>query len=204
MNLLTMKSMKRIVVSGVLLLSGFLPASGAVEETVGTLAKGTRSISFGGGVAVGTKIWGGALRHDAAMANLRYGMIVSDLLAEESVFRGRFELAGSFTYAQHYKPNSSYLFDAASQIRYIFDSSEKWKPFADIGIGFVYTDIGEPDLGGKFQFSPQGGIGVHRFFGPNFALTFQQRYVHYSNGGIRSPNGGINQFVSLLSLTRFY
>src|SRR5690625_6110583 len=107
MNLLTMKSMKRIVVSGVLLLSGFLPASGTVEETVGTLAKGTRSISFGGGVAVGTKIWGGTLRHDAAMANLRYGMIVSDLLAEGSVFRWRIAIAARFAYAQHSKANSS-------------------------------------------------------------------------------------------------
>src|SRR5699024_1924380 len=121
------------------------------EEVPETLRKGTRTISLSGGVALGTRVWGGELKHDAALLNLHYGLIASDLLAEERFFCGRLELGGAFTFAQHYRPSAAYLFDVASQVRYIFEFSDRWKPFIDVGIGFAYTDIGKPNLGGKLQ-----------------------------------------------------
>lgn len=200
-----MRYMRSAIIWGLLFFSGLLVATGfAGESDAEVLRKGTRSVGISGGIALGTTVWGGFLRHDAAMVNLHFGSVVSDLLMEDHFLRGRFALGADFSFSHHYKPKRAYLIDAASNVRYIFETSERWKPFVDAGIGIAITDIGRPNLGGKQQFSPQAGAGIHWFYRPDLAVTFQERYMHFSNGGLRSPNSGVNQFVTLIGLTRFY
>ncbi|MFA5677404.1 MAG: acyloxyacyl hydrolase [Pseudomonas sp.] len=64
-------------------------------------------------------------------------------------------------------------------------------PFVEAGIGasyFTETDLGDQDLGGKFQFEDRIGAGL-RF---NTGSEVGVRYYHYSNAGIKQPNDGID------------
>lgn len=168
------------------------------------LSKGARLSALGAGAAFGTLDFGGTVRHDWAVAHLQHGIVVSDRLGADGWLSGRLVLGGEFLLGWQYQPDSGVLFGAAPLIRYLFETSERWKPFLEAGAGIALTDIGEPSFGGKLQFSPQGGVGFYWFLKPDLAIGVQQRFIHYSNGSIRSPNAGLNQHVSMISLARFY
>jgi lipid A 3-O-deacylase len=178
-----------------------LPEGSAAEEV---LSKGTRLAGIGGGVSLGTREYGGTVTHDLVIFQVGYGIVVSDLLAEERFWRGRVLLAGEFLFGRQFKPDTAVLFGATPLVRYVVDTGGRWKPFVEGGVGFALTDIGGPSLGGKLQFSPQGGAGVYWFMKRDLALAAQHRFIHYSNASLRSPNVGINQHVFLVGLTRFY
>jgi hypothetical protein len=181
------------------------PDVGAVPPAaVDRFERGTRFTSLGGGVSLGTRDYGGTVAHDLAVLHLQYGTIVSDLLAEDRFFSGRVALAGDFLFARQYSPDTAVLFGATPIVRYLFETESRWKPFADAGVGFALTDIGRPSLGGRFQFAPQAGAGLYRFFRTDFALSVEHRFVHYSNASMRSPNVGINQHMFLVGAVRFY
>ena len=64
-------------------------------------------------------------------------------------------------------------------------------PFLEAGIGAAYfteTDLGDQDLGSKFQFEDRLGAGVRFASGSEVGV----RYYHYSNAGIKQPNDGID------------
>lgn len=64
-------------------------------------------------------------------------------------------------------------------------------PFIEGGIGasyFTETDLGDQDLGGKFQFEDRLGAGLRFATGSEVGV----RYYHYSNAGIKQPNDGID------------
>ncbi|SDR70818.1 lipid A 3-O-deacylase [Halopseudomonas litoralis] len=64
-------------------------------------------------------------------------------------------------------------------------------PFLEGGIGasyFTETDLGDQDMGGKFQFEDRLGAGLMFAGGSEVGV----RYYHYSNAGIKQPNDGID------------
>lgn len=67
-------------------------------------------------------------------------------------------------------------------------------PFFDAGAGVQHTTLATraPELSGRLQFSPQGGLGIQYFFNPQRALVLEYRYMHMSNAGITPPNHGFN------------
>lgn len=203
--------MLRLIFIGIrcILLSAWLAADGVHAETearnhpVGPLASGTSLTGVGLGAAFGTLSYGGTVRHDWVIFQVQHGVVVSDLLWEDSWLSGQLYLGGEFIWAHQYEPDSGVLFGATSMVRYLFETKSRWKRFIELGVGLALTDIGGPSLSGTLQLSPQGGAGFFWFFRPDLALGVQQRFTHYSNGGVRSPNAGLNQHASFLSLVRF-
>ena len=67
-------------------------------------------------------------------------------------------------------------------------------PFFDMGAGILDTTLHTraPELSGRLQFTPQGGVGVQYFFNPQRAIVFEYRYMHMSNASIEPPNHGFN------------
>ena len=67
-------------------------------------------------------------------------------------------------------------------------------PFFDMGAGVLDTTLHSraPELSGRLQFTPQGGVGVQYFFNPQRAIVFEYRYMHMSNASIEPPNHGFN------------
>lgn len=64
-------------------------------------------------------------------------------------------------------------------------------PFLEAGIGasyFTETDLGDQDMGSKFQFEDRLGAGLMFAGGSEVGV----RYFHYSNAGIKQPNDGID------------
>jgi hypothetical protein len=77
-------------------------------------------------------------------------------------------------------------------LRYDFATGTRFVPFFDAGAGITATDISLPDLGGRFQFNSQVGLGVHWLAWKNTALTLQYRVGHISNAGLEDHNHGLN------------
>lgn len=63
--------------------------------------------------------------------------------------------------------------------------------------GATATDIRQPDLSTTFEFNLQGGGGLHYFLRNDLALTFQWRFIHLFNAGIKFPNTGVNNSTFL-------
>lgn len=67
---------------------------------------------------------------------------------------------------------------------------EGLRPYAEVGLGanlFSRTHLGSKEFSTAFEFNEYLGVGLE-FPGGVWAGW---RYVHYSNGGIRKPNNGI-------------
>lgn len=73
-----------------------------------------------------------------------------------------------------------------------YDRGQSLVPFVEGGEGLLYTALQGEHLGGNFQFSSQGGGGLHWFFDRHTALTVSYRLRHISNAGIRKENSGLN------------
>src|SRR5271169_3690398 len=73
-----------------------------------------------------------------------------------------------------------------------YDQGQRLVPFVEGGEGVLYTDLRGERLGTRFQFSSQGGAGLHWFFSQTKALTIGWRIRHISNAGISHPNRGLN------------
>lgn len=73
------------------------------------------------------------------------------------------------------------------------DESDFFRPYIEGGIGIAYIDdyrIGRRNLSTHFQFEDRIGIGTRL---GRFDINF--RYMHYSNGSIKSPNDGMDIWI---------
>ena len=76
-------------------------------------------------------------------------------------------------------------------------------PFAEFGIGahlLSETEIGDLDLSTAFQFGDVIGAGLR--FGDHGQYELAYRFQHFSNGGIKGVNSGIDFHVLRLVLRR--
>jgi len=78
--------------------------------------------------------------------------------------------------------------------------SRRFRPYAEAGIGVVYSDFQVDGQGSRFNFNPQAGIGTEwqtqgdqRWYG---AL----RAYHMSNGNLHQDNRGINAVILQLGI----
>jgi len=89
--------------------------------------------------------------------------------------------------------------------RYAFPLTERFYPYIEGGVGFVYMTQHTLEQSTQYNFVPQGGVGVIYFIKKNkLALNAGYRYRHLSNASIKSPNGGINVNMFLAGLSLFY
>lgn len=68
-----------------------------------------------------------------------------------------------------------------------------YQPFVEFGIGVAFfskTDVGEHQLGSSFNFEDRIGVGMSLSETRKLGL----RALHYSNGGIKTPNDGIESY----------
>jgi len=69
-------------------------------------------------------------------------------------------------------------------------ATKDYKPYVDFGIGIAFlsdTLIDNKNMSSSFQFEDRLSIGITRD-----NIDMYVRYMHYSNGGIKKPNDGIN------------
>jgi lipid A 3-O-deacylase len=165
---------------------------------------GAQSISIMGGVSGGIGGFGSLESHDLALGSVSYGLVLSGVVKEGRWWQGNWEFRMELFGGAQYSPREDWLVGLTPHLRYNFATGTRFIPFLDAGLGITATSIGEPDLGGVFQFNEQGGGGVHWFFKDQLALTLEARYIHVSNAGIERPNRGLNGVIGLVGVTRFF
>lgn len=166
--------------------------------------KGTLSREFAVGAGPSTDAFGGKEDHKLAHIVGHLGRIVTDVLGENRWYSGNLELWGELFASVQYDPMHRYVAGLTVGPRYHFVTNTAWVPYVDAGAGISFTDIGEPDLGGKFQFNTQAGIGTHYFIGENLTINLQTRLFHLSNAGLNSPNQGTNSILFLAGFSWFF
>lgn len=162
------------------------------------------TFGISGGAGFGSFIFGGQIKHDFWFVNAHYGRIVTERIGEGSGWAGRWMFLGEVTVGREFHPDRAWAMSLTPMARYLFESSERWVPYVEAGFGLAWTDIGEPDLGGDQQFSTLAGAGVYWFVRSDIAYTFQYRFVHYSNAGLRTPNQGVNVHAGLVGVSYFF
>lgn len=166
--------------------------------------RGTQEISLSAGAGVGMPVFGTEWHHHWAFGTVRYGRIVTGVVARDHWFRGNLELAAEFFGGAQFEPDSAYVVGFAPQVRYLFATGTRWVPFFDIGAGVAATDIRNGDLSTTFEFDLQWGFGLNWFLTDTTALTAEYRFVHLSNAGIDYPNQGVNNSTFLIGVSWFF
>jgi len=133
-----------------------------------------------------------------------FGVGISDVFAEDSWYRGNFDLILQAEVIGNFQPVGGYSLGAAFLFRYNFLVSKKFVPYVELGVGFGYLDFNLQDQVDGFVFSPQGSLGAHYFITDEFAINAAWKVHHMSNSGLEQPNNSINANVFLLGVSYFF
>jgi len=163
-----------------------------------------QTFSVEAGVALGVTIFGGREDHDIALLSLAYGHMLGQVKGEGHWYRGNFEGRLELFGGGQYRPSTESVIGLTPHLRYNFATGTRWIPFFDLGAGVTATTIGAPDLSSTFQFNLQATAGVHWFLRDNLAMTGDVRYLHMSNGGLHSPNLGVNDVAFMIGASWFF
>lgn len=170
----------------------------------GGFRRGLQEVGLGFGAGFSAHKIGDTTPHDLVLSRIYYGIMLGDLKAKDHWYRGNWEFRQEFFAGDQFHPNAHYLVGETTVFRYNFATGTRWVPFIDGGAGVLATDIGPPDLGSVFEFNEQLGPGVDFFWRKNSALTFQYRYTHISNAGIKEPNQGLNVQMFYVGLSWYF
>jgi hypothetical protein len=110
-----------------------------------------------------------------------------------------FELPVGF----YYTPEDAVSVGFDVLLRQHFARFGRLSPFFEIGGGGLWTNLNDGNLGGTLQFILNGGLGLRYVLSREDSLTLSGRFHHLSNGGLVSPNRGLNDVVVLVGYTRF-
>lgn len=163
----------------------------------------TQQLDFSLVDALGIAQWLGFNNHDIALASGHYGWMFPPL-GLGHCYGGNFQILSEFFAGSQYHPEPAYVLGASALIRYNFATGTRFVPFIGGGGGPTATDIGHPDLSMTYNFNLQGGIGAHFFWADNKAVTFEARYFHMSNAGLKRPNDGVNTVSFSLGISWFF
>lgn len=166
--------------------------------------RGTFRAGFGAGLAYGPPMFGTNEPHDLLLGALQLGWMPTGVIGEDRFYRGNFEIGVEILGALQYHPDGAHLAALTPVLRYSFATGSPWRPFIEAGVGVAVTDIGAPDLSTDFEFRSAGGLGVNYLLSERLAVGFTTRLSHFSNGGIRYPNNGVNEVEFLLGITHWF
>jgi hypothetical protein len=93
------------------------------------------------------------------------------------------------------KPHTDFLAGLNLMFRQHLTSNRNFAPYLELGAGVNLTDLDVREVGGRFQFSLQGGVGVRKAIGKDSDLTVGLRWYHLSNAGLDVPNTGLNNYL---------
>lgn len=100
---------------------------------------------------------------------------------------------GAYTYWDGDETSSNHSLSFAPVFVYEF-AGESIKPYIEMGVGvaaFSSTEVESNELGSSFQFEDRIGLGLRFAGGQEVGI----RAIHYSNGGLQSPNDGIESYA---------
>jgi opacity protein-like surface antigen len=75
---------------------------------------------------------------------------------------------------------------------YNFKTTGRITPFAEAGLGLLYTDLDPERFGSRINFTPQAGIGFRYRLTNERSFRISYRFHHISNGGLDDGNRSID------------
>jgi lipid A 3-O-deacylase len=135
-------------------------------------------------------------------AQVRFGRVLTADHGSGWV-RGNFEYAFDLTplFIVMQPPQATYGGGFSPVVlKWNFTSGRRMVPFVEITGGALWTGQDVPFGTNNFNFTPQGGFGIHflRKKNPNQAITLTSKFLHVSNAGIADANSGINASIQFL------
>jgi len=133
-----------------------------------------------------------------------FGYVFTDPVGK-GWYRGTGEgiVEGAFSYI--YKGQKSYKAGINLIGRYnLLAHSENWRPYVQMGVGFIGTNLSMDGFSSNFNFMPNIASGIQYFWDPCNAINFEWRYEHLSNGGIKMPNVGVNISTLLIGYSHTF
>jgi Lipid A 3-O-deacylase (PagL) len=152
----------------------------------------------------GTEMWTSGQAHDLWLTQFQFGKMVSGVLAKGRWYSGNFEMNGQFLAGFQDQPDTDYFTGLGLGLRYHFATGCRLVPFLGLSAGVALTDIGEPDLGGVFQFHEQASVGLRYFLDKTSAINLEYGGMHISNAGISYPNRGVNVHLVSIGISRMF
>jgi hypothetical protein len=166
---------------------------------------GTWHLGLMGGYSIPHKIFQGRA------ANVHFAPLFAQIGYTLTDVRGPFPVRGSLevmfepVFMVTTSPAKTIGEGASLLLRYNFVTGTRWVPFFDLGMGVLHWNLRLPDiLATQFNFTLQGGPGLHFFITDQLAITGQVRLHHISNAGYERPNIGVNSTVYLLGVSYFF
>ena len=132
----------------------------------------------------------------------RIGVGLSDRVGT-GWYRGNFDLSLEPQLFANLDPDGGRAAGGALWLQYQLLGSERVVPFLGGGAGALGLDFDGRHQDDGFNFILQGGGGAHVFTRGPLALTFDARWHHISNAGMREPNHGIDSVLLLGGVTWF-
>ena len=170
------------------------PASKSTAVFANAMKFGSQQIGVfvGGGTGVGKRS-----STQFAFVGGRYGWVLTDNHGK-SWYRGNFEFdIDVLPFTAYLQPGKN-AFGAEFRpvvMKWNFTGGKKIVPFAEISGGMLFTNNDVPTNTNNFNFTPQGGLGLHFFRDPKHSITTQIKYQHVSNAGLANNNSGINAAI---------
>ena len=178
-------------VAGFLLLANAVVPPSSAQSAQSPLSHGSTEWSFRTGAGMGSA--GGFSGSNFWAAHARWGRVLT-------APHGPGFLRGSLEYAFEVVP-ALLLFQEETVygggitpllFQYNFATSGRVVPYIEVGGGMLFSTEQVPPGTSRFNFTPQGGLGVYWFRGPRAAALFGVRYHHISNASTAERNPGHN------------
>ncbi len=119
------------------------------------------------------------------------------------IVRGAFEAGLQGTVLGYTEPDDAFFAGLGLVGRYHFLSLGRFVPFVEVGAYAGGTDLDVVEIDSDFSFMLQGGLGASYFIADDVAVYAGYRWTHLSNGGIESPNRGIEAHTGVAGVS-FY
>jgi lipid A 3-O-deacylase len=201
-----------------ILLSGLDPAAGAdkpghgqTTTLVDLILKDRFSMQLISGVLYSPIIENGS-RPDFNywQSNLRFIWVLDpEKTARKIGLKGNFDFIFELT--------SSFIFDGPGNVitgvtgilRYdFFRSYERFRFYAQGGVGIVYTDahedLSQALIGNPIEFTPQFSVGSRYLLSKHWSLDIEAMFHHISNAGINDRNKGVNALGGFFGVTYYF
>ncbi len=101
-------------------------------------------------------------------------------------------------------PDSNVEVGCGLLLKYAHSINSCFSPYIEAGTGAVYTTQDVEQQATRWNFLAQCGFGLHYFFREAASLNVGYRFRHFSNAGIKHPNGGVDVHSLLIGFSFFY
>ena len=152
----------------------------------------------------GHSVSGGTTNTGVWNAGLRYGWILTGPHGP-GFLNGRFEYAVDAVPAfVVFQPHNTVYGAGVNPLalKWLFATRSGAEPYVELNGGTLFSTSGVPAGTSKVNFTSSAAFGVHIL--RQHAWTVEFRYMHISNGGLSTPNPGINTVQVRIGFGKFY